>query len=154
LDHLGETRQSGGTAGKLDTGDQIVVTFDQPISTASGPSGTNTVCSVNGTTIVLGATATTGTCSASETNNLGTLKNGSANANARWAATWVWSNANKTLTITLGTRVQGSAPTISGTWSFYPVTTATKLLSATGSFHICDTNTGGGNCLPTLTGSF
>src|SRR5262249_53970450 len=33
---------SGGVAGKLDTGDKIIVTFNQPITTSTGPSGTNT----------------------------------------------------------------------------------------------------------------
>jgi hypothetical protein len=35
-----------------------------------------------------------------------------------------------------------------------PTTTASKLLSATGSFQACNTHTGGGNCLPTMGGSF
>jgi hypothetical protein len=43
---------------------------------------------------------------------------------------------------------------VSGTWSFNPTTTASKLLSATGSFQACNTHTGGGNCLPTMGGSF
>ena len=46
-----------------------------------------------------------------------------------------------------------TGPTLSGTWTLNPTTTGTKVLSATGSYHNCDTNTGGGNCLPVATGS-
>ena len=148
---------NGGQARKLDTGDTITIDFDQAVNTATGPGGTNTVCTFAGSTdtIVLGATATTGACAAGEANSLGTLTGGSLNKNERWNATWVWSNGNRTLTITIGARV--TSPTESnatGTWTFTPTTTASKLLSSTGSFHVCDTNAGGGNCLPVLTGSF
>ena len=147
---------NGGTAGRLDTGDKIVLTFDQAVTTSTGPSGTNTVCARNGNdTITLGVVTTTGTCAANETNNLGRVTGGTLSANGRWNATWVWSGGNTALTITLGTRVQGTTNvTTTGAWAFNPVTTTTKLLSSTGSFHVCDTNTGGGNCLPALTGSF
>jgi hypothetical protein len=151
----GVTITNGGTAGRLDTGDTIVVTFGQPVSTASGPSGTNTVCSTTAGVIQLGATTTTGTCSAGEAVNLGALKGGSTTVTGRWSATYTWSNSNQTLTIVLGTRVTGTATVVtSGTWTFNPSTTTTKLLSATGAFHVCDTNSGGGVCLPTATGSF
>jgi hypothetical protein len=146
---------NGGTTGRLDTGDKVVLTFNQAMSTATGPSGTNTVCAIAGATIVLGATAATGTCSASETNNLGKLTGGTSAANGRWSATWVWSAGNTVLTATLGARVSGtSTATTSGAWTFNPSTTTSKLQSATGAFHICDTNTGGGNCLPGMTGAF
>ena len=145
---------NGGTAGRLDTGDTVVVTFDQAVTTSSGPSGTNSVCATNAGVIVLGATATTGTCSSGETRNLASLTGGTTAANGRWNATWTWSNGNKTLTVVLGTRTSGAGTvTTSGPWTFNPVTTATKLLSSTGSFHVCDTNTGGGLCLPAATGS-
>jgi hypothetical protein len=147
---------NGGTPGRLDTGDRIVLTFNQAVTPSTGPSGTNTVCARNGNdTITLGAIATTGNCAATETNNLGTVTGGTLAANGRWLATWAWSAGNTVLTVTLGLRVQGpNNVTTTGTWAFTPVTTATKLLSSTGSFHVCDTNTGGGNCLPALTGSF
>jgi hypothetical protein len=145
---------NGGTAGKLDPGDTITITFNQPISTGTGPSGTNSVCAINGTTIMLGST-TNGACSTSETVNLGTLSGGSSSRSARWNATYAWSNGNTTLAITIGSRTNGSQnPSLSGTWTLDPTTTTTKLLSATGSYHACDTNSGGGNCLPTLSGSF
>jgi hypothetical protein len=145
---------NGGTPNKLDPGDTIVLTFNQAMNTTTGPSGTNTVCSINGNTIMLGATATSGACSSSETVNLGTLTVGSSNKNGRWNASWTWSNANKTLTVTIGTLTVGTAPTTSGTWTFNPVSTTSKLLSSAGAFHVCDTNTGGGLCLAAATGSF
>jgi hypothetical protein len=146
---------NGGTSGKLDPGDTITVTFNQPISTATGPSGTNSVCAIAGATIVLGSTTTSGVCAASEIVNLGKLTGGTSSANARFAATYAWSNANKKLTVTVGARSSGVAnPSVSGTWALTPTTTASKLLSATGSFQTCNTNTGGGNCLPTLSGGF
>jgi hypothetical protein len=146
---------NGGSAGALDAGDTITVTFNQPIATGTGPSGTNTVCAVNGATIMLGSTTTSGNCATSEAVNLGTLTGGNSNRNARFNATYAWSNGNKTLTITIGARTVGAQnPTTSGTWTFNPTTTATKLQSSTGSYHACDTNTGGGSCLPVATGSF
>jgi hypothetical protein len=70
------------------------------------------------------------------------------------AATWAWSAANTVLTVTVGNRTAGPNTSVSGTSKFNPTTTAAKLLSTTGSFQTCNTNTGGGNCLPTATGSF
>lgn len=146
---------NGGTAGKLDTGDTITATFNQPITTASGPSGTNSVCAISGATIVIGSTTASGSCVATETNNFGKLTGGTSSVNVRYAATYAWNAALKQLTITIGSRTTGaSAPTTSGTFTLGPTTTATKLLSTTGSLHTCDTNTGGGSCLPTMTGSF
>ncbi len=91
---------------------------------------------------------------ASESVSIGTLTGGTiSGCNCRFNATYAWSNGNKTLTITIGTRIAGySNPTISAaTWTFTPTTTASKLQSATGGFHICDNNSGGGNCLPATT---
>ncbi len=146
---------NGGTANRLDTGDTITVTFNQPVATVTGPSGTNKVCSTNTGVIRLGAVATTGACSATEAVNLGGLTGGTTAANGRWNATWTWSAGNTVLTIVLGTRVSGSANVAtSGTFTFTPTTTTTLVQSATGAFHVCDTNTGGGTCLPAATGTF
>ena len=149
---------NGGTAGVLDPGDTIVINFNQPVNPASGPSGTDTVCSViagapNGQ-ILLGSTTTNGGCATNEAVDLGKLTGGGSNRNARYNATYVWTNSNTTLTVTIGNRLLGTNPTITGTWTLNPTTTATKLLSATGGFHICDTNAGGGNCLPTTASNF
>jgi hypothetical protein len=149
---------NGGVAGTLGAGDTVRITFNQPITPSTGPVTGNTVCAVaaaSNATIVLGATATgTTSCSATETNNLGTLKGGVSSKAARWAATFAWSAGNTVLTVTVGTRSTGSDSVVSGTWTFNPTTTASKLQSATGAFSACNTNTGGGNCLPTMTGSF
>jgi hypothetical protein len=136
--------------------DTIVVNFNQGINTATGPSGTNSVCVTSGTgaTVVIASTSTNGSCGASETNKLGKLTGGTSSATGRWAATWTWSNGNKTLTVTLGSRTVGSVSVLAGTWTFNPNTTTTVLQSSTGAFHICDANTGGGNCLPVATGTF
>ncbi|MDQ5825551.1 MAG: hypothetical protein M3441_15265, partial [Chloroflexota bacterium] len=139
-------------ASRIDTGDQMIFTFNQAITPGSGPVAGNTVCSTS-TTIWVGTTATTGGCATTETVNVGRIAGGTMNENARWSATYVWSNSNRTLTVTLGARTAGNkGPTLSvSTWTFTPTTTATKLLSSAGSFHICDSNTGGGNCTPVVT---
>jgi hypothetical protein len=149
------TQANGGTSGRLDTGDVITVTFDQAVTTSTGPTGTNTVCAVATGQILLGSTTASGACATSETTNLGLLTGGTAAANGRFNATYVWSNGNKTLTVTLGTRTSGTTTiTTSGTRTFNPTTATTKLQSATGAFHVCDTNAGGADCLPTASGSF
>jgi hypothetical protein len=91
----------------------------------------------------------------SESLDLGTLSGGSiGGCNCRFNATFAWSNGNTTMTITIGARTVGYAnPTIgSATWTLNPTTLTSKLQSSTGGFHICDTNTGGGNCLPSTVG--
>ncbi|HET6313359.1 MAG TPA: hypothetical protein VFH60_05950, partial [Chloroflexia bacterium] len=139
------------SASKLDSGDQFIFTFNQAIDTTTGPVSGNSVCS-NGTTIWIGSTAISGGCAATETVNVGKITGGTLIENTRWAATYAWSNSNTRLTVTLGSRTAGNkAPVLSAsTWTFTPTTTSTKLLSAAGAFHICDSNTGGGNCTPTL----
>jgi hypothetical protein len=144
---------NGGTAGDLTTGDTIVITFNQPMTTSTGPAVGNSVCSINGATIMLASTTTSGNCSTSETVNLGTLTGGNSTRRARYAATYAWSSGNTVLTVTIGARTDGSQDTtLTGTWTFNPSATATTLVSATGNFHVCDTNAGGGNCLPVLSG--
>lgn len=146
---------NGGTAGKLDPGDTITANFNQPITTTTGPSGTNSVCAISGATLVVGSTTTSGSCVATETTNFGKLTGGSSNANARFSATYTWNVARTQLVVLIGARSSGAAnPTTSGTWTVAPTTTSTKLLSSTGGLHTCDTNTGGGSCLPAMTGAF
>ncbi len=98
---------NGGTAAKLDPGDTITATFNQPITTATGPSGTNSVCAISGATIVIGSTTTSGTCVATETTNFGKLTGGTSSANARFAATYTWNTAHTQLTILVGARSSG-----------------------------------------------
>jgi hypothetical protein len=155
--HAGCSGSGAGTygqAGRLDCGDQIVLTFNQPLDPTSVPTNATTVCArQSNDTIWLGSTDTTGTCAATETVHLGKLTGGTiGSCNCRFAAAYALSNANKTLTVTVGARTAGSSgawPTVStSTWSFTPTTVASKLKSATGGFHVCDSNAGGGNCLP------
>jgi hypothetical protein len=150
------TITNGGTANQIGPGDVMTITFNQAITTSTGPvSGTNSVCWTSTGVVVLGTVAISGSCSATESNLLGKLSGGTTSTFGRYNATYVWSNGNKTVTVTIGsTKQAGNPATTSGTFSFNATTTATALLSATGSFHACDTNTGGGNCLPTATGSF
>jgi len=146
---------NGGTAGRLDAGDTIAITFNQAITTASGPVAGNNVCSNAGGTIMLGVTGTGGTCSTATATTVGTLTSLTINRAARYDTTFAWSAGNTVLTLTIGSRSAGAQdPTISGTAVYTPTTTATGLLSATGSFHACSSNSGGGNCTPSATGSF
>jgi hypothetical protein len=146
---------NGGTAGRLDAGDTIAITFNQAITTASGPVAGNNVCTNTGGTIMLGVTGTGGTCSTATATTVGTLTSLTISRAARYNTTFAWSAGNTVLTLTIGSRSAGSQdPTISGTAVYTPTTTATGLLSATGSFHACSSNSGGGNCTPSATGSF
>jgi hypothetical protein len=136
---------------RLDTGDQIIFAFNQAIDPTTGPVNGNSVCS-NSTTVWVGSTAN-GNCSTNEPATVGRITGGTLDANVRWAATYAWSNGNRTLTVTLGSRISGNCcPNISpATWTFTPTTNSARLLSSTGRFHICDSNTGGGNCTPAIT---
>lgn len=146
---------NGGTAGRLDAGDKIVITYNQAISTASGPVVGNNVCTNTGGTIMVGVTGTGTTCSTASATTVGTLTSLTINRAARYNTTFAWSAGNTVLTVTIGARSAGSQdPTVSGTAVHTPTTTATGLLSSTGSFHTCSTNSGGGNCTPTATGTF
>lgn len=145
---------NGGTADRLDTGDQIVITFNQAINPASQVAG-RTVCQYSGTgTILLGVVSTKNACAATEAVSLGKILGRTTSFNARFAATWVWSAANTTLTVTIDRLLTGSPGASTGTASFGPTATATSMLSTVGGFHVCDTNAGGGACLPAATGSF
>jgi hypothetical protein len=146
---------NGGTAGRLDAGDKIAITFNQAITTASGPVAGNNICTNTGGTVMLGVTGTGTTCSTGSATTIGTLTSLTINRAARYDATYAWSAGNTVLTITIGSRSAGTQdPTVSGTAVHTPTTTATGLLSQTGSFHTCSSNSGGGNCTPTATGSF
>ena len=152
------TAASGGAPGALSTGDILTFTFNQPVNPTTGPSGTNTVCTTSatgtGARLVVGSTATSGACSGTDLGRLGRFTGISSTANARFAATYGWSPDGRSLTVTVGNRTVGNAnPTIGGVATFNPVTTASLVLSASGSHHVCDTNTGGGDCLRAATGT-
>ncbi|HEX2195807.1 MAG TPA: hypothetical protein VHJ76_02680 [Actinomycetota bacterium] len=137
---------------RIDDGDTITITFNQPVDVATGPQAGNSICWQNDR-IVLGSTQT-GNCSAADTSpRLGFLTGGTIERNFRLAATWDWSNGNRTLTITVGTRMAGSGNySHNGAWTFVPTSNAAFVRSATGGLHVCDSNAGGGNCTPAVAG--
>lgn len=145
-----------GTADRLDCGDRVIVIFNQPMSTATGPQTGNTVCAnrANGF-VTLASPTTTGACATGEraTGRLGAVS-GSAitGADPRHSATYAWSNGNMTMTVTVGARISQTAASFTATMrTFNPTPATANLTSATGGFHACDTNTGGGSCLPVST---
>lgn len=145
---------NGGTAGQLDPNDQIVITFNQAVDTAPGPASSDTVCTETAShTFLLGSATVSGSCFVTETVTRGKISGGTLGNDARFNATYPWGNGNKTITITIGSRSEGASnPSVSSaTRTLTPTTDSTKLKSAVGAFHICDTNAGGGNCLPTTT---
>lgn len=143
---------NGGNGSRLDEGDTITITFNQPVDTATGPQSGNSIC-WQSNRVVLGSTQS-GNCTATDTSpRLGFLSGGTIERNYRHAATWAWSNGNRTLTITVGTRLSGSGSyTTQGTWTFTPTPNTALVKSATGGFHVCDNNLGGGNCTPVVNG--
>ncbi len=147
---------NGGTAGQLDPGDRMVVTFNHPVTTATGPLVTHSICSVAGGPIVLASSTVTGGCAASEATSLGHLAGGSVDRAARFAISGAsWNAASTMLTVTLGNRTVGPRnPAVSGPWTLTPTSDATKLLSASGAHHVCDSNAGGGNCTRLLATNF
>ena len=145
---------NNSNSGKIDPGDQVVITFNQPVDPTTGPGASDGICTT-ATLVLLGTNTGSTSCTSTEATTVGTFSGGSSTINARFAASWVWSNGNRTLTATVGTRLVGSGNTfVTGPWTFNPVTTSTKLLAATGRAHVCDTNAGGGYCLPVATGTF
>lgn len=137
---------------RIDDNDTFTITFNQPVATATGPQAGNSICWQNDR-IVLGSTQT-GSCTAGDTSpRLGFLTGGTIDRNFRLAATWSWSNDNRVLTITVGSRLSGNGNYgHGGSWTFTPTPDAASLQSATGGFHVCDSNAGGGNCLPSVAG--
>jgi hypothetical protein len=145
--------KGSGSTSKLDTGDRIVVTFNQAIADSSEPSSGDSVCTSTSGFIALGSSGSGSSCSASNL-DLGTLSGFSISQSSRYAATWSWNSADTVLTITVGSRTAGSTPTVTGTATFTPTSASDALLSDSGSYHVCTSNSGGGNCLPVATGSF
>ena len=143
---------NGGNSSRIDDGDTITITFNQPVDVATGPQAGNSICWQN-SRIVLGSTQS-GNCSATDTSpRLGFLTGGTIDRNYRFAATWTWSNDNRTLTINVGARLSGSGGySTQGAWTFTPTANTAFVKSATGAIHVCDNNAGGGNCTPPVNG--
>src|SRR5207248_10132358 len=128
---------TGGVAGKLDTGDTIVITYNQPVTTATGPISTNKICtnSASSGNIIMIGDAITG-CNATTPVTVGAISTGTSTKTAAYNATWTWSAANTVLIITIGSRTSGSADSaITGSLTLSPTTTATNILSPTGNSH-------------------
>jgi hypothetical protein len=139
---------NGGTSGRVDGGDKIVLTFNQPTNfTAS----TIKVCAVSGASggIYLGDGATT--CGSSDSYSLGKLTGKTIAATRTFTNVPVSGSGTTTLTITLNTG-SGSTATLSGTsaWTFTPA--AGILSSAT--THQATICSSGSPCTPTTSSSF
>jgi hypothetical protein len=145
--------KGGGSSSRLDTGDKIVVTFNQSVADSSEPSSGESICTSTSGYIALGSSGGGSSCSTSGL-DLGTLSGFHVTSNSRYAASWSWNGADTMLTITVGSRTAGSTPTITGSGTFTPTTASDALLSDIGGYHVCTSNSGGGNCLPIATGSF
>lgn len=142
--------EQSGVVGDLDCGDQIGVSFNQPVDATTGPDSGDTVCvDQSSGTIWLGSTGS-GDCTSNETVHLGRLTGGTIeNGNSRFAACYDWNDEHTSLVVTVGALVLGSYPTVSdNTWTLTPTENTDYLLSGSGGYHICDTNADGGNCLP------
>ncbi len=146
--------QDGRRTGRIDPGDTITIVFNQPISPASGPIASNSICTNTNGTVMLGVTGSGTSCPTTSATTVGTLTGLSVNRAARFDASYAWSAGNTVLTVTIDARSAGQNVRVSGTAVYTPTTTATGLLSQTGSFHACSSNTGGGNCTPSATGDF
>ena len=144
----------GGRPGRIDTGDTITVTFNQAIDPASGPAPTDTVCTDGTATVLLGAVGSSGACTPGGATRLGALTGGRPNRPGRWSASYRWSAGGAVLTVTLGPQTAGRNVNDRGTWRFEPTTDPGVLRSAVGGHRVCDTNVGGGTCLPAATGGF
>ncbi len=117
------TSSNGGVAGKLDVGDKFVFNYNQPVDTTTVNLAGSSLCVTNsfGGAIGFGDTRAAGT-NCSFTPILGYVLGQAGSTNAfgahdRWPIAAVWSNGNKTLTLTLGA---GLADTMTGNWQFTP----------------------------------
>jgi hypothetical protein len=142
---------NGGVAGQLDAGDRIVVTFNQAVDPATGPVAGRTVCVATSGTMALASSGVGTSCSTTGDRLCG-LTFASASRSARYAATYTWT-ASTALAILIGSRTAGLTPTVSGAGTFTPASGTGVPASQTGGFAVCSSNTGGGVCLPTATGS-
>ncbi|MGH7904607.1 MAG: hypothetical protein ACREPA_10875 [Candidatus Dormibacteraceae bacterium] len=138
---------NGGTAGAIDQGDSIIVTFNQPATPPTVPGGYQNVCASTGqnaaaNTIYLftdGALPCSGVAGATLTGGRVIDTGGGDDS---YPITYAWSNGSpatgySTLTMTLGADVSGQPPNASGTWTFIPA--PNTVTSATGGLAICTT---------------
>jgi len=159
--------------GTLATGDTVVLNYDQATN-APNLAGLS-VCATKGSsaTFYLGQSLAVATCDTVGGTSIGKLTGGTytSSADGVWAATYVWSNGNKTLTITIGAETLGTKiPTVmAGTWTFTasqsPQAAQAIVKSADATLFPCNANHAGVSegipatsqtnvCLPTTTTHF
>jgi hypothetical protein len=138
---------NGGTSGRMDSGDKIVLVFNQATNfTAS----TIKVCALSGTTgVYLGDSATN--CGTSDTYALGKLTGKTLSATRTFTNVPVTYStaADGTQTVTITLNNPSATESVSGTsaWTFTPAATL-KSSATTNQATVCTT------CLPTTSSSF
>lgn len=139
------TLANAGTAGRLDSGDTVVITYDQSVNT-TGLTVAQVCAAVASRIVYLGAG--TGIVTCPTTSTIGTLTginlSSTLSLDGAWAATALWSNSNRTLTITLGAQNMGSTVTVGAGTTTY---NAAALTSSSGAAAVCTTVL----CKPTTT---
>lgn len=167
-----------GSLFTLDAGDKIIVKFNQPVDTSTGPTSTRTVCagwndSSKNEAILIGAPGTglTNCDPDNETAVVGRLTDPNPptppgyriGTKARYNTTWDWSDCTTatqcaTLTATLGlsTSIYQTGVGSSNPWLFTPAgTLMTPAYDATNPARaVCTANVTGGLCVPETTGNF
>lgn len=150
------TVTNGGTAGVIDTGDKVVIMFNQPANAPSIPSGDQYVCASTSTSSVYLFTTNQVPCAGWGGFTLagGSVTSSKGRGDDAYAAIYAWSNGSaatgySTLTVTLGADSTGRFPTSSGSWTLTAL--AGGLTSFTGGLSICTTSP---NCTPTSATGF
>jgi hypothetical protein len=169
------TLVDGGTPGRLRPGDAFVVTFNQPVATATGPVSTsggwttpaagNDVCIHSSSdTIVVGrvASALGSACTSGGDAVVGRVTGAALSPNdqtSAYRATYAWAGCATAstcteLTVTLGTRYRGSDVSVSigASASFAPTTDGGRLTTPGGTALCSASNTSWSTCRPTPTG--
>jgi hypothetical protein len=142
----GVTLTNVGTAGSINSGDVVAVTFDQAVNTA-GLSIAQVCAAVASKTLYLGSSGG-GPLSCTTANTAGMLTginlSSTLSLDGAFAATAAWSNANRTLTITIGAQSMGQPISVgAGTTTYTPA----AFSSSAGAAAICTTAI----CTPTST---
>ncbi len=130
------TIANGGTAGKIDNGDTITITYNQNIK-ASGTTIAAHACKTQ-SIVIIGAGCT-------GTGSVGEIDGFSIPANANFTAS-PFSISGATFTLTLANA--SATPTISGGGPF--IGSGNKVKAVAGNTLVC----GGSNCQPSSSGSF
>lgn len=130
------TLANGGTAGKIDNGDTITITYNQDIKASSG---TIAVHACTTPSIVMIGAGCGGTGSVGEIDGFTNTVKGNFTGSA-------YTISGATFSVTLAN--ESATPTISGSGPF--TGSGTKIKAVAGNTLVC----GGSNCQPTSSGSF